>query len=168
MTNTFLPFYQNGPQGSKNVIHIIIITAVLFLLSFSHSKAQSFAAWSTQKAVYENILFHAQPFIKINPFSAYNKIVPFYPTTSFIRAHLSDLEFDLVVYPNPSSEYSSLSIPNDGYINITCSTTGKLIESHEVSSGGFGLDVSNYPEGIYIIQLFTLGESYSKRLVVNH
>lgn len=75
------------------------------------------------------------------------------------------------IYPNPSSKFIHLSakIPLNKNLDIEVNDiTGRLIEKFRMDSEPTKLDVSNYKEGVYLLNIIYEGRVIeSKRLIVN-
>ena len=99
----------------------------------------------------------------------------FFTTPSGIRIHEGDVSLinNLNIYPNPTKGVFSLTYTTDKYEGISVEVIdafGKRIfnDNRPEFSGEYNkqIDLSNYPKGVYIVQIYT-GTSYvSKRLVV--
>ena len=99
----------------------------------------------------------------------------FFTTPSGIRIYAGDVSLsdNLTVYPNPTRGVFSLTYTTDKDEGISVEVIdafGKRIfnDNRPEFSGEYNkqIDLSNYPKGIYIVQIYT-GTSYvSKRLVV--
>lgn len=75
---------------------------------------------------------------------------------------------EMTIYPNPSSDKTTISIENENIVSITISTIeGKTVFTNYVSGQSYRLDASQYANGIYIITAETQsGKLYSKKLIV--
>jgi hypothetical protein len=74
----------------------------------------------------------------------------------------------LSAYPNPSSEILTVSLNNnaEGYIKIT-DVLGKVILEEKIS-GTKKINVEEFKNGVYILNLTSNGTKTSKRIVVKH
>lgn len=73
----------------------------------------------------------------------------------------------LSVYPNPSSDVFSINIDARGEI-VVYDLIGKIIKSENIDSGITKLDLSNYPNGIYLMKMTNENnESRTIKLIKN-
>jgi hypothetical protein len=74
----------------------------------------------------------------------------------------------LSAYPNPSSEILTVSLNNnaEGYLKIT-DVLGKVILEEKIS-GTKKINVEEFKNGVYILNLTSNGTKTSKRIVVKH
>lgn len=86
-----------------------------------------------------------------------------YQTTEFVEID----DYKLEMYPNPADDIVTLSTTNDQIKNINIvSLDGRIIFTAEVNKEFYNLDVMNYNQGIYIVNINTTkGKSHSKKLI---
>lgn len=70
---------------------------------------------------------------------------------------------ELTLYPNPSSDYVYLSMPDAVIIRLT-DATGKSVE---VRASGNTMDVSRLSSGIYFVEIAQRGKHFVRKLIVN-
>ncbi len=74
---------------------------------------------------------------------------------------------DILFYPNPASSSLKLNVPvrNDYDVKIV-DINGKIIKNIKCSQSNIVIDVSDIPQGIYIIQIFTSYDVYQDKIVI--
>ena len=76
---------------------------------------------------------------------------------------------DVMVYPNPTSNFLNVNIPRtiDGTIDLRLvDVAGNLILTNSVVAGSNQLDVSNLAAGVYMLELNTDKGLFSRRVIV--
>lgn len=167
MTSSFNPFFGFGNEPNGKYGHIAGITGLLILLSITFCRAQENSPVQEKYMQKKHSMFTAAPKLELNPFRNQIKIKPFNSSQSFQRWHYSDLNLEIRVFPNPTSEFVFIDIPEDGFLTLS-SSSGQILQSKDVPKGEIQLDLSEIKEGIYLVQLHTKKESYLQRLFVQH
>ncbi|MBA3663086.1 MAG: T9SS type A sorting domain-containing protein, partial [Bacteroidetes bacterium] len=79
--------------------------------------------------------------------------------------------FELAVYPNPSSNVINFTTENKNAVSVSiCDINGKAINSYSFLNGSLKLDVSNYATGIYSYRVTGNNNQVLKsgKISVNH
>lgn len=83
-----------------------------------------------------------------------------------------DNQLTIRAYPNPTSDVLTLELPDDETINrlkIKVSTiTGKTMFSQYYSRSKFSIDLSNYPDGIYLIEIQSESGKLNHLKIIKH
>jgi len=99
----------------------------------------------------------------------------FFNTLSSIRISSGDAELidNLNIYPNPTRGLFNISFVSDDIVTLellVLNTSGKviMIENKEMFVGEYTkqVDLSEYPKGIYMVQIRTNNSFITKRIVV--
>jgi len=165
MSGSFNPFFNPGNSGNKAVFHILAIATLMFMCIKSIN-AQSESVFKPKPQISESILFSTNPRLENLSFRSEKYISDFNANKSFNRVHISDLDYRISNYPNPTAGSISAEIPESGELNIT-SATGMLVSKHKFSKGTVTLDLSGLPSGVYIFQYFIKGETYLERIILD-
>ncbi len=73
---------------------------------------------------------------------------------------------DIKVYPNPNNGLFLLTLPNDNNYLINCyAINGTLIWSKQISEQSTQIDIQNYPNGIYYLQISNEINSKTLRII---
>ncbi len=72
--------------------------------------------------------------------------------------------FDINIYPNPTTSNVNIDIENNHAFLIMFDMTGKIIQQKNIYNNCV-LDLSNYPIGVYTINLFSERGSISRRII---
>tara|TARA_B100000508_G_scaffold140192_1_gene140477 strand:+ start:22628 stop:25054 length:2427 start_codon:yes stop_codon:yes gene_type:complete len=80
---------------------------------------------------------------------------------------LDEYSWSVAIYPNPANNNVVLEPGYDGRYSMTITNTigAVLLERHELM-GKENINVSNFSEGVYIINIFKKGRRFQKKLVV--
>lgn len=77
------------------------------------------------------------------------------------------LEDDLSIYPNPVADQLTLNLPQLNYYDIKLTDAqGRFVARFD--SNNNSLDVSNLPNGIYLLTISTEGGNSSRKIIVQH
>jgi hypothetical protein len=75
-------------------------------------------------------------------------------------------EGQISLYPNPAYNRATFIIPKNQNVTITiCNITGKIIWEKQISTNEIEIDLTDFSNGIYLINLNTEKSSFCKRLV---
>ena len=78
-------------------------------------------------------------------------------------------EIDFSLYPNPASNFINIELDQSAYRNNSMkiyNLLGELITEKRVSTSRISLDVSNYPKGVYLININSEQGNKTKRFIV--
>ncbi|MBO7572460.1 MAG: PKD domain-containing protein [Bacteroidales bacterium] len=107
-------------------------------------------------SVMKNSVWYSAP-----EFLSFNSSMPIEPV-SCLENDIEEVEADnsIDVYPNPTSGLLNITFGNmqdvDGYDVQMFDALGRLVSSVRVNaSGDYSMDISSYPEGLYIIRIST-------------
>jgi len=90
---------------------------------------------------------------------------------------LAESAFDYAteVYPNPANDQLTISfvgIPNNNIDIVVTDVNGKQLHSESIETSSYNeklvLDVKNYMEGIYFVEIATDNQKMVERIVVTH
>jgi hypothetical protein len=83
----------------------------------------------------------------------------------YIEMGIEDLSnFNINVYPNPTTSNINIDIENNHAFLIMFDMTGKIIQQKHIYNNCV-LDLSNYPIGVYTVNLFSERGSISRRII---
>lgn len=91
-------------------------------------------------------------------------------STTESKSPLTDLEAEMLVYPNPTTGIVNVTIKDESFENGTVelvSLDGKSVQKQQVNTARFQLDVSQINAGTYLIMVRSGNKVSSERLVVN-
>ncbi|MCZ8197335.1 MAG: T9SS type A sorting domain-containing protein [Flavobacterium sp.] len=132
------------------------------------------------------VIYHAGDFVELNPgfetqnaskFTAY--IQGCTDNTDFVYKNQIDknlgdsekvIDRSLIIYPNPSSKLIGLELKNSTFNKVLItSIDGKTVLDKSIeNSESFQVDVSNYANGIYIVNVIDKdGQVYNQKLIKN-
>ncbi|MBK6995562.1 MAG: T9SS type A sorting domain-containing protein [Lewinellaceae bacterium] len=85
------------------------------------------------------------------------------PCATISKTNASEIENPILVYPNPASTHITIGIlPYSNFTLEMRNTLGELVlRSPNINT----LDISKYPNGIYIIKVMTGYKTYSVQLI---
>jgi hypothetical protein len=78
-------------------------------------------------------------------------------------------EIDFGLFPNPTSSVINIQLDNNIYRNNSMriyNLLGELLETKRISTSRTVLDVSNYPKGVYLININSEQGNKTKRFIV--
>jgi hypothetical protein len=78
-------------------------------------------------------------------------------------------EIDFSLYPNPATNFINIELDQSAYRNNSMkiyNLLGELITEKRVSTSRISLDVSNYPKGVYLININSEQGNKTKRFIV--
>jgi Secretion system C-terminal sorting domain len=71
---------------------------------------------------------------------------------------------NIKIYPNPTTGIFTISIKEDASVKMY-DMFGKLIYTSKTNIGESKIDISNYPSGIYLLQVETENGSVTKKII---
>lgn len=87
-------------------------------------------------------------------------------TAGILNVNALDVNNALTVYPNPASSKVNVSIEGEALQNLTIyQNDGKLVYSRYTNSSKEEIDLTNFTNGIYTLNVQTAKGSYCKKLV---
>jgi hypothetical protein len=84
------------------------------------------------------------------------------PSTSTLTNAASDF---LQVYPNPVSDFVTVSLSYEGGLILIRDITGKILDEIIVSTTSHTIDMQSYQAGIYFIAVFSHGNVNTTRII---
>ncbi|NOQ76011.1 MAG: T9SS type A sorting domain-containing protein [Crocinitomix sp.] len=86
----------------------------------------------------------------------------------YLSTEVLDNERDIEVYPNPSDGMFSVNVPEEliGANYTLTDMTGKVITKGITSISQSNIDLSEFPNGQYILGIVAEGQTYTQKLVV--
>jgi hypothetical protein len=89
----------------------------------------------------------------------------YYNNACCIQMGIDDVvTFDINIYPNPTTSNVNIDIENNHAFLIMFDMTGKIIQQKHIYNNCV-LDLSNYPIGVYTVNLFSERGSISRRII---
>lgn len=91
-----------------------------------------------------------------------------YTSSTYTKNKLT-AEPSITIYPNPATDYVIISSTINNEFQIKLSTIdGKIVtpNTHSINNNSFYLSTSHLPKGIYILQLYSTSQRWSRKLII--
>lgn len=87
-----------------------------------------------------------------------------------VSANVSEMPaFDINVYPNPASEFITITNVPDNSLLFISDITGKIVYNNQIRNERMTtINTSNFAEGIYMVRILKNGTATTKKLVVKN
>lgn len=105
--------------------------------------------------------------LKQTDFNGANKTSPLISVSQCL-----DIDTDLLIYPNPTSDIVFISLPSDqskeGFILRLFDETGRLVFENIMQSANESISTTTLQQGVYHLDITSETQTISKRIIITH